>query len=425
MPNDSIETQWEQVKKLLFDFLQNNPKATWAQIRKGIGYTRSVMSLRHLCLRHDFNLTKLKEQVVGPTQLCEESKVEEQSTDPTTEDQLAYLRAENKLLSRQMDILRERLGARAEMDTILLESIKATAPWPKFVWTKSKTTPSVTAVAAFGDWHIGEVIDPEETEGYNIYNYEVARSRLFDIYMPAFLNYIDTQRKGYKIDNLVVTLLGDMVSGEIHDEFIRTNEFPPPVAAAKAGDLAAELISKLSQSFSNVRCECVTADNHGRLDRKKPCKQRGERNWNYVVYHIAETALAKHSSISFNRPKSIQYIMEVEGWRVLIEHGDNVRAWMGLPWYGWQRKKGREAWKRQQMGDRFDYMLVGHWHVPVRPFPEMFVNGCLAGASEYDGAAGRFANPSQTVFLIHKKHGVFNEVPFNLGENRRNDTVSP
>ena len=419
----SIASDWEDVFSCAKDYIETNPTASWKEIRDGIHYLGSPEAIRNRFKKKKINLTKLKaitlDSTEHPEMIEKTIQSEERPIEATKDDQIDHLRAENRTLQRETLRLRRYLGAREEMDLTLLDAIKSIQPIAKRSRSKPKNVPTVTAMIGFSCWHIGEVIDLEETEGFNEYNYEIAKKRLFDVFVPSFLEYINTQRKGYQIDDLVLVFLGDMVSGEIHDELIRTNEFPPPVAAAKAGDLMASVISALSPEFSSVCCECVTADNHGRLDRRKPAKQRGERNWNYVVYHIAETALSKDSSISFNRPKSIQYIFEVEGWRILIEHGDNVRSWMGLPWYGWQRKQGREAWKRQQVGDRFDYQIIGHWHVPVRPFPELFVCGSLAGTSEYDGTFGRFAFPSQTAFLIHKKHGIFNEVPFNLGIPRK------
>jgi len=112
------------------------------------------------------------------------------------------------------------------------------------------------------------------------------------------------------------------------------------------------------------------------------------------------------------------------GAGALLMHGHQVRAWMGIPFYGLQRFKGRRAEQDLEAALKaaedavkpfrpFREIILGHWHVPAW-LQGCIVNGSLAGATELDNNAGRYAPPSQTSFLWHPKYGPFNLVPWKL-----------
>ena len=55
-------------------------------------------------------------------------------------------------------------------------------------------------------------------------------------YCPGRLvRKVELTRHAYRADDIHVLGTADYVSGDIHDELIRTNEFPAPVAAAMQG----------------------------------------------------------------------------------------------------------------------------------------------------------------------------------------------
>ena len=90
---------------------------------------------------------------------------------------------------------------------------------------------------------------------------------------------------------MVIICLGDFISGDIHEELTRTNEFPTPVQCVEAGYLVAEAVAQIATVFPSVRVEFVTLDNHSRLTRKYQYKQGGMNSFNYLVGAIAQMRL--------------------------------------------------------------------------------------------------------------------------------------
>lgn len=386
-----------------------NPGGTWKEIAAATGF-KSGKALKDHMHHRDIDLATLRSRagVASPPYRPHKAEAPE-----PIERQVEHLRFENKRVQKLLEEQEKRLDARAELDAMLTEAVKALKPTRGYVAGGKRAHGEIVAAQCFADFHTSEVISEEETEGFGVYNWAVEQARAHYA-TDRFLDWIRAQRKAYVIDHAVIPLLGDFVSGEIHDELVRTNEFDPPVAAAYCGELLAELIGKIASEFKSVRVEAVTADNHGRTDRKKPYKRKGERNWNYVVYALAEALLSKHKNVTLNRPKSQKHTCQIAGHTFLLEHGDNVRGWMGIPLYGMIRMRGKEADRRQRRGG-FDYILVGHWHNGWH-LQGMYGVGALTGTSELDEGEARHAKPSQTAFLCHERHGLFNLVEWDLSE---------
>lgn len=86
----------------------------------------------------------------------------------------------------------------------------------------------------------------------------------------------------------------------------------------------------------------------------------------------------------------------------------------GIPYYGMERDRAREAMKRQHTEKGFDYISIGHWHVPAIIGGNILVNGSLPGTTEFDHLVGRHASPAQVSFMVHPKFGLFNWVAWKL-----------
>jgi len=292
-------------------------------------------------------------------------------------------------------------------------AVTACDPFPRVPWkTPPKPGKGIEPVFKLSDWQIGEVIDPDKTEGFGEFDWEIAQRRIFAM-TDAFLAWVALQRHAYRIDRIRIFLEGDPISGGIHPELEMTNEFPPPVQAAKAGLLTGEVIRRIAPHAAEVVVEGIDADNHGRLTRKNQWKEGGLNNFTHLVNVIAKAKLEKHGNVGCRIATGrIKDLFDVCGKKFLVEHGHAVKSWMGIPYYGLERARAREAVKRMNTDRGFHYQSFGHWHVPGWFSGNMLVNGCLTGTTEFDHASGRHAPPAQVAFLVHPEHGVFNFTPF-------------
>lgn len=242
----------------------------------------------------------------------------------------------------------------------------------------------------FSDWHIGEIITPERTEGFGYFNYAIAKERL-DHITDSMLNWASTTN----IAKAVLLFLGDYVSGGIHDELLIGAEFPPPVQAVRAGELMAGTIAKFYEACP-VDVYALTTDNHGRLTKPVIYKDKGLNNYSYITVKFAQQLVSK-LKVNFNAIETIYHQIEYAGKKILMTHGDTIKAWNGIPYYGIDRLVGRESARRN-----FDFLVLGHFHTPAF-VGRTLINGCLTGTSEYSYAAGYNTAPTQLGFTFEQE----------------------
>ena len=239
--------------------------------------------------------------------------------------------------------------------------------------------------------------------GFNRFNYNIACERVKTL-TNKVLSWTKMHRSMYKVDELVVIATGDMISGEIHDELRRTNEFPAPEQCVKAAMLISKMVNELSSSFKKVRVEYIVADNHSRTTKKIEFAP-GTNSYNYIVGTMAKILLRDNPTVEFNVYPEIQHVIKVEGLQYLITHGNSIRGgFAGIPYYGMNRKLGAEALIRMNMEEdcHFNRIVMGHYHTPfLNNGIEM--TGCLSSTTAFDHAAGRHSPACQTGWLVSKK----------------------
>jgi hypothetical protein len=322
------------------------------------------------------------------------------------------LQAKFETANKQLKEMIKREEKTKEYVAEVTQAVQALDPLPlvNVLKPKASHTP-MTAVFHLTDWHVGERIRKKETEGFGNFDWEVAQDRVLGQLVPAYLRWLDTQRSGYVINDVCLLLTGDFISGDIHDELRRTNEFPIPVQTARAGHLLGSLVHAMAPHGEKVTVVEIGADNHSRLVQKPQAKQKVDNSMGYLVYEILNAHLAKHENVVIDRAEGMKHLFQIGNYKFLGEHGDTVKSWMGVPWYGIEREKAREATRRMFDDRGFHYIIMGHWHTPW--FGQLIVGGSLSGTSEYDHSCGRMGRPCQTSFLVGKR-GAFNFVPFEL-----------
>jgi len=318
------------------------------------------------------------------------------------------LREKDKLIKHW----RDKYFGRHELFTEIREAVDAFEPYSDYKYQKpEKATSPIVPVLVISDLHIGEIINPKEMEGFNAYSHKIAVKRMWHI-IQSFLDWVNISRNQYTINRCHVMLLGDYISGDIHYELQATNEFPVPVQTVKAGYLIGEALRRIAPHFEVVTVDCVGADNHGRLQKKPQCKQKGTNNYSYIVHEIAMLLNRDIKGIVFDMTEGMKQLVEINNHRFLMEHGDTIRGILGIPFYGMERSKAKEAVRRMNETKKsFHYRVLGHWHQPCF-FSDTIVNGSLSGTTEYDHSAGRYSHPCQVAFLVHPRHGVFNFTAF-------------
>jgi hypothetical protein len=271
------------------------------------------------------------------------------------------------------------------------------------------------------DTHKGAVQEPNEIEGFNAFNPDIATERSIAFAEKA-VKWANFQKQAYRIEEASVIITGDLISGDIHDELRITNAYPTPVQVVETAKDIAQQIQIFAPHFKKVKVHFITEDNHSRLTKKPQAKEAGQNSLNYLVGSMLQAYIASLSNVEMNIYPMLEKVVEVNGRLYLISHGHNVRGWMGVPWYGIERKVGKEAQARLQIimqeAERareigFHKYILGHFHTAF--FGRLyFLGASLSGTDAYDHQAGRYDNPGQNAWLTHPKHGEFNMITFVL-----------
>ena len=323
----------------------------------------------------------------------------------TDEVKMLALLRENSMLKSRVKKASIEKGSRSLFLDDVLSEIRAIRPSPlRFSLEKGAAKKKVTEVWHWTDWHIGEVILPSEIEDLNEFNYGVAKDRV-STFIKKSLDWTMLHRNNYVVDELVIVCTGDMISGDIHDELTRTNEFPLPEQCVKAGQLIAEAVAAASPHFKTIRVEYICADNHSRLTKKPQAKQAGINSVNYLVGNIAQLILRDCPNVKFNLYPVVYQLVKVQDMRYLCCHGNNIRSFGSIPRAGMQKLVGQEAFYRMRRDTDlyFDKLLMGHYH--TASFDQTTIMGSsLSGVTEYDRNCGRMGMPSQTAWFVYDKY---------------------
>ena len=254
------------------------------------------------------------------------------------------------------------------------------------------------------DLHACEKVDADETGGLAAYDFSIF-SRRMD-YLAQSIISIKTKMTGYNLPHLNAFILGDAGGGEIHEELARTNDGTLIDMTFGTAFVLAQFFLDLLSVFETIDVDAVVG-NHGRLTLKPAFKNRYV-NWDYIIYQTLSLMLANEPRVKFNIPKSFWTIKQLGDKRVLLLHGDNIKSWMGVPWYGIERAAARLQQLLAGNNQYFDFVEIAHFHRTGEiqtPGGAMFINGSVIGGNDYSlGAMFASGEPQQTLKMFNPRH---------------------
>tara|TARA_R110000824_G_scaffold30584_3_gene100435 strand:- start:1880 stop:3214 length:1335 start_codon:yes stop_codon:yes gene_type:complete len=312
---------------------------------------------------------------------------------------------------------------------IIIEAIKNNAPsFPVQIIPKQPTknlnsdlrkgsTPQVV-VAPLTDLHIGDNVNLEQMAGLNSYNIDIFNRRLYG-WATQLLNLVELRRNVAPVDELIIPMLGDMVSGDIHEELARTNIDNCMQQMIRGANLIAQAIMFLAPHFSKITIPCVVG-NHGRMTRKPPMKDK-YMDWDYMLYQWVATYLHKQTHITFSVPKAFINSFEIGNSSILIMHGDSIsgagsnqaisKGVTGLRAFLQFRNTLEDAIVTSQddVITQFDSVMMGHFHrieeIDIGT-GTIHICGTMKGGDEFAAQRLHAINkPRQLVTYWHPKYG--------------------
>lgn len=254
---------------------------------------------------------------------------------------------------------------------------------PEWVTRSAKafTGPGVPTIFA-SDFHWGEIVDPGQIGGVNKFNVAIAHERLrtmIEVGVDLLRNHISGAGGDYP--GIVFALGGDMVSGDIHEELMATNEAEIMKIVIDLWAALVWAITALADEFGRVFVPCVTG-NHGRNTHKIRAKGRNYTSFDWLLYQFLAKRFENDKRVTFFIPDGPDALYSVMGHRYLLTHGDQFRGGDGMIGAlgpiirGDHRKRSRNG----QIGMEYDTMLMGHWHQLIQ-LQRLIVNGCFPAGS--------------------------------------------
>lgn len=259
------------------------------------------------------------------------------------------------------------------------------------------------------DFHYEDVIASGEIQGMNSFTPEIARRR-FVRYVDAACEIGTRWASDTECVGALWGILGDSITGTIHEELAETNALTSDEACLEVSELYAAAARKFADAFGRVLVTSVPG-NHGRKSRKPKFKGYGRESYDTLICAMAARATADDERITWQISPGHDLRNQVFGWRVLDTHGDRIGTGGGQGFAGPVLPIARGAKKIQEqqasVGEAYDVLRGGHYHFACEPQPGVLFGGSVPGYSEFAyGIRARQQLPSQKLALLTEKWGL-------------------
>ncbi|MBE7466743.1 MAG: hypothetical protein HS116_25010 [Planctomycetes bacterium] len=286
---------------------------------------------------------------------------------------------------------------------------------PTFHLPPTKASDEVAPILQFSDWHLEERVDPETINGLNEFNPEIASTRVRRAFERG-LFLIERLRVGTKVDTCVVALLGDMITGYIHEELQESNWLSPSEATILAMNLIEEGLNFLDRegNFKRILVPC-SIGNHGRTTEKIRISTAHKNSYEWLMYKMLESKFAGNPRIKFQVSNGYHNWINLFGFPIRMHHGDAIRYKDGVGGPTIPIMKKISRWDHSQ---KAHLDLFGHLHEHIA-HNKFIMNGSLIGYNAYGQKMGcSYSVPQQTLVIIDKRFGRQAVVPIYLERSK-------
>lgn len=269
----------------------------------------------------------------------------------------------------------------------------------------------ISPVIVFSDWHAEEKVDKRLLGGKNQYNLKIAEGRAATVARNAVKRMNELSDEG-TINSVGVFLLGDFITGHIHDENVENALLGQSDALLFVEELLfAALCHLLDNTPYHYTMYCKVG-NHSRMTKKVRAStewQNSVEPWMY--WSLSRRIKEKYGErVRFHMEESYYSVVNILGTKVRFHHGHAVSYGGGVGGLHIPLRKKIKNWNETE---KVDLDIMGHYHsfLEHSTFKYM-VNGSLIGYNAYADRLGvPMEPPLQGMAVIHKKHGVVRLLP--------------
>lgn len=339
----------------------------------------------------------------------------EQTAEDRLQDERDHLKSQLKQAEVALKRYREQESFEQRLEDHITYAVENN-PYTQPLSRPKETTGKAKAKAhefllCVSDAHYGEVVKPEEALGLK-YDTEIATRRIQHVRDTTF-RYLELRESVYPVNKITIAVLGDMLSGIIHEELEVTNEIVMVDQATEVAHLLYNLFSDAAARFDEVEM-VIMPGNHPRLFKKPRHKQKFN-NFEFLmgkmVQSIVNAVNPDNDKLKVIVPRDLIYVHPIFDYRIGMTHGDGVmsNSFAGIPFYGMRNRREAIQALMSQMGQkRLDMLLMGHFHqyVDWKGECDIVINPSIKGGDEF-GMSTRYQAPEAMQLLMewHPEHG--------------------
>jgi len=344
--------------------------------------------------------------------------------DVDTAAQIEYLRKELRTSRAQETRALQRLGGQDDLFRNLLKEVRALPPAPQaHVWKPQEAREHTqNCLCQMACMHIGEVTHPASLYGLGDYDLKMARARVQN-YVDTVIHLAMDKHQGETFPRMWVVMLGDMVNGTIHADLVRNAEFGIERQIVESAQLTAWALRDFAAYFPEV-VFIGYPGNHGRIFKEPEYMDRAD-NYDTVAYRLVKEMVRDLPNVEVRIPRSLFTIETIEGHNFLFTHGDMIRGWGGISWYGKNKARANLKELSERLGLRFEYFCTSHFHTAVtmeETYGETLFTGSSKGPCGFSvGAISVGSDPVWWFYGVHRKRGVSFRYAVNMKEATRDD----
>ena len=259
-------------------------------------------------------------------------------------------------------------------------------------------TSESTVIVLASDWHVEERVLKESTNNLNEFNLDIARQRATEFFRSA-LRLTQILQKDTAIDTMVLALLGDFISGNIHPDIAENREGGTNSALQFAEKL---IISGIEFLLKNSKLSLVIpchSGNHGRATQEQRIATENENSHEYQLYLTLAMYFRNEKRVKFHVSPAYHSYLTVYDKVLRFHHGHFLRFQGGVGGITIPVNKAIAQWNKAR---RADIDFFGHWHTRLDG-KDFVSNGSLIGYNPYAvSIKADYEKPAQQLVLLEK-----------------------
>jgi hypothetical protein len=297
-----------------------------------------------------------------------------------------------------------------ERELEAIKKIKSTPQSAKIRFRERKSKLSAVAFIVASDWHIDEIVKPESVSRLNEFNLKIAEKRINNFFTNA-VKLLKINNQDVVIEKVVFALLGDFISGNIHEELLENTSLRPIEAILWVQD---RLIEGIRYFLNNTGFDFIIVchqGNHPRITKQVHISTESGNSLEYFMYHNLKNVFKNEKRLKWIIADGYHTYLELFGKTVRFHHGHSIKFNKNVGGIFPTVYKAIMQWNKAK---KADYDIMGHFH-QSRNGGNFICNGSLIGYNAFSVfITAEYEKPKQKFFMLASNGEIIGEFPIFL-----------